>query len=78
MFFKELSQIFLEIAKEHGQFVALAVTMLFFAWFLIVWLIRIVIRQKHAEIERLVKERNKLQDMILKKRLSTKNSNVEK
>ena len=76
-FYKEMGQIFLEIAREQGSFVALAIIMLFFCWMLIVWLIKIVLKQKHAEIHRLVKERNKLQNIILRDRLSTENNNTE-
>lgn len=64
---------FSELAKEHGLFAALAVIMLAFFGRLTYWLIREVIKSKNAEIERLVEERNKLQDIILDKRMSTKN-----
>jgi hypothetical protein len=63
---------FLKVAKEHGPFAALAVIMLAFFGRLAYWLIREVIKTKDAEIERLVEERNKLQDVISRERLSTR------
>jgi len=70
---KGLTDVFLKIAEQHGPFVALTVFVLVFFGTLIYWLMRQVIKSKNAEIDRLVKERNKLQDIILRKRLSTKN-----
>jgi cell division protein FtsB len=70
---KGLTDVFLKIAEQHGPFVALTVIMLIFFGALTYWLIRQVIKSKNAEIDRLVKERNKLQEIILRKRLTTKN-----
>ena len=62
---------FLRIAKIHGPFVAFAVIIVFVQILIMVWLIKQTIISRDEEIERLVKERNKLQDIILKNRLST-------
>ncbi len=64
---------FLRIAKIHGPFVAFAVIIVFVQILLMVWLIKQTITSRDQEIERLVKERDKLQTVILKNRLSTQN-----
>ncbi len=63
---------FSKLATDFGLFVALAVSIIAVLSYGVVWLIRKIIKIKDEEIERLVKERNKLQNMILKKRKSSK------
>jgi cbb3-type cytochrome oxidase subunit 3 len=70
--FESLVDVFLEVAKEHGAFVALTIIVLLVSWGTVYWALRQVIKSKNAEIERLVQDRNKLQDIILNRRLSTK------
>lgn len=62
---------FLKIAKIHGPFVAFAVIIVFSLMLIVIWLIKEAIRPREEEIERLVGERDKLQDIILKRRLTS-------
>ena len=62
---------FLKIAKLYGPFVAYAVIITFVFIGGGFWLIKEIIRGKNGEIERLVEERNKLQNISLKKRISS-------
>lgn len=62
---------FLRIAKIHGPFVAFAVIIVFVLILIMIWLIKQTIIPRDEEIERLVEERDKLQEIILKRRLSS-------
>ena len=67
-----LVECFLQISRLHGPFVAFSVILAFASIPLFVWLIKQTIKPRDDEIERLVKERNRLLDIILKNRLSSK------
>lgn len=68
---KELSKIFLEIAKEYGAFIGLAVMVIVFFSFLIVYLMRTTIKTFKDEVKRLAEERNRLLDHLLNSRISS-------
>jgi F0F1-type ATP synthase membrane subunit b/b' len=65
------------IFKEYGPVVGIEVILIVFLIRFVWHMFQTVIKSKDAEIERLVKERDKLQDIILEKRLSTKKHNKE-
>jgi len=69
---------FLEIAKLYGPFVAFSVIIVFFGIFMIIWLIKECIRTQDEEIKRLVKDRDKFQNIVLKRRLSSQNEGDRK
>lgn len=69
---------FLEIAKIYGPFVAFSVIIVFVFILIICWLIKETIRPRDKEIGRLVEERDKLQEIILKRRLSSQNKGGRK
>ncbi|MBS1258909.1 MAG: hypothetical protein MAG551_01973 [Candidatus Scalindua arabica] len=72
--FNRFCELLIEGAEKHG-IVAVFVFLVFsFLVILVAYLLRNTLKTKDKEIERLVKERNRLQDTILKKRISTKQS----
>lgn len=65
------------IFKEYGPVIGIEVVLVLFLIKFIWHMFHTVIKSKDEEIERLVKERDKLQDIILERRLSTKKQNKE-
>ncbi len=74
---KQLPQIFIDVAKEHGEFIGLSVVVLLFFGWLTVSLIRKIIKTKNDEIERLVAIRDRLLDEVLDKRVSSQPTPLE-
>ena len=70
-FFDSFFNFILEIAKQWGLVAAITVAAVSTLLFICGWLLLKLLGTKDAEIERLVKERNKLQDVFLNERLST-------
>lgn len=64
---KPLLDGFVELAEKYGLETAAIIAVLVFHYWLIFWLIRQVIKSKDTEIERLVKNRNELQKVLLRK-----------
>lgn len=71
-FWAELAKIFLDIAREQGAFVALTVIIFIFFGWLLVWLIKYILKSKEVEIDRIAEERDKLQDILFRHRVSTR------
>jgi len=72
--FQLIVKTFIQIADKHGAYVALTVCQFAFFGSLIVYLLLKLVGAHEKEIKRLVEERNKLQDMVLNKRLTSEKS----
>jgi hypothetical protein len=74
----KLLEVLIQAAEKHGV-IAIFVFLVFVLMAgLIVYLMRATIKTKDEEIERLVAERNKLQDIILEERKSSKQPPAKK
>ena len=60
-----------QLADKHGPFALFALLLLGITGGMVVWLVRQSLETKEREIERLVEDRNKFQDIVLKDRRST-------
>ncbi len=69
--FNRFCELLIEGAEKFGIFAIFVFLVFTFLVFLVVYLLRSTLKTKDQEIERVVKERNKLQDLVLKKRKSS-------
>lgn len=70
--FNRFCELLIEGAEKHGVIAVYVFIVFAFMAYLIIKLVRITLKTKDEEIERLVEERNKFQEIVLKERKSSK------